>query len=639
MHRRFRQWKSPLVVTLILVALIAAASYFVTRRINTMEENASFNSLAKEAEEFAHSIELNVSSDRDKLELIASLMAVSLNEPEDFLRLYRSTGTFFSRLELLLPGDQVVTGSGEIIDASGALSFEREAALGAHISDRETDIDGEGYAVRHFVPVKQEDEVVAMLYGVIELGRLGEELPYSPYGGEAAVYVIDGATGDFLIDTWHREIGKIWQLGARPMVDGYDDAQLRQGLVDGQSNYVVFISNTTGERLYFYYAPLAINQWRVALSVPEDTVFASARNIRGLLNILLVIESALFAAYIVWMTLYVRRETGEKQRQLDALSYIYDVEKLLFNAHEHRENVTDSLEVIGRMLPARHVAFTMFEEDGSTLDYLWEDGDEFEIGSALLQGARILANFFAAGYTELYETAQSDVRAILYNAPEKMGDIVAIPVEDSGGVIRGVLSASGLKKRAGCVRMLKSVAFSFALFYSNTHTYRRMQRQGERDALTGAYNRNRYERDLSNIAAECTGGLCCVFIDANGLHEMNNTFGHEAGDEMLRTVADGIRDRFGGDHLYRLGGDEFVVFVPDGSEPEVAHHCRAVTEILAQKGYHISAGVSWRKTPVEDVEALVREAERHMYEVKREYYSSPGRDRRARATLRGLETR
>lgn len=98
-------WKSPLAATLILVLLIAAASFRVTDKINDMEEEASFTRLAQEADELALSLELNVHSDREKLQLIAEMMAADLGEPEEFLRFYKSTGTFFSRLELLLPGD------------------------------------------------------------------------------------------------------------------------------------------------------------------------------------------------------------------------------------------------------------------------------------------------------------------------------------------------------------------------------------------------------------------------------------------------------------------------------------------------------------------------------------------------------
>lgn len=630
MGRRFVHWKGPVAATLILVLFIAAASFIVTGRINEAEEAVSFTRLAEEAEEFAHSLELNVDSDREKLGLIAEMMASDLNGLEEFLHSYRSTGTFFSRLELLLPGDEVVTSDGTHVNVSEQLSFEREAALGAHISDRQLDLNGEDYVVRHFVPVKSENETIAMLYGVIELGDLARKLPYSPYGGEAAVYVIDGTTGDFLIDTWHDEMGNIWDLGERPMAEGYDHERLRQGLVDGESNYVVFLSNTTGENLYFYYTPLGINQWRVALSVPETLVFAGARDIRQMLNFFLVIEGLFFLVYISWLVFYVRRETGEKQRQLDALNYIYDVEKLLFNAHEHRENIIRSLEVIAQMLPAKRVAFTMMGGDGPSLDYLWEVGGESILGRTLVEKAQVLADRFTSGHGDISVHTPQEVRAILPDAPEKMGDLVAIPVEDADGTLQGIISAGGLSKQTGCATMLRSVGFSFAMLCGNMRTYQEMQRQGERDTLTGLYNRNRYELDLPRIAAECREGICCAFIDANGLHEMNNDRGHEAGDDMLRAIAEEIRNRFDSKHAYRLGGDEFVIFAVDEVEPKIIHHSRTMTIALEQKGYHISVGVAWISAPVKDLEALVKAAEKRMYKAKQKYYSNPDHDRRAR---------
>lgn len=630
MGRRFVHWKSPLAVTMLFVLLIAAGSFVVTRQINDAEEEACFTRLAQEAGELAHSLEINVSSDREKLLLMAGMMSSDLGQPEEFLRLYQGTGTFLSRLELLLPGDEVITADGRRIDAAGKLSFEEEAAQGAHISNREQDLEGDGYVVRHFVPVEQEGEVVAILCGVIELGTLGEELPYAPYGGEAAVYVIDGATGDFLIDTWHAEMGNIWELGPRPMAAGYDDAQLRQGLVEGESNFVVFVSNTTGEHLYFYYTPLEINQWRVALSVPEDLVFAGARNIRGLLNLLLALECVACLLYIFWLVLYVRRETGEKQRQLDALSDIYEVEKLLFNAHEHRENVPRSLAVVARMLRARRVAFTMLAGDGTELAYIWEKGGESALGSALLAQAAPLAERFSAGRREVCAHTNQEVRTVLPGAPEEMEDLAAIPVEDGEGELRGVLSASGLTGGRESTAMLRSVAFSFAMLCGNTRTYREMQWQGERDALTQLYNRNRYELDLPKISAECRRGVCCVYLDANGLHEMNNSQGHQAGDEMLRAIAGELTARFDPRHIYRVGGDEFIIFVVDGDETETARCTGEVAGALERAGYHISAGTAWRAAPAEDLEGLVKTAEQRMYDAKRAYYRSPASTRRPR---------
>ena len=156
-------------------------------------------------------------------------------------------------------------------------------------------------------------------------------------------------------------------------------------------------------------------------------------------------------------------------------------------------------------------------------------------------GAELLADYFAAGHPEVSAHTAAEVRAVLPDAPEDMNDLTAIPIEDADGVIRGVLSAGGLKRRAGSTAMLRSVGFSFAMLYSNTRTYRDMQRLGEGDTLTGLYNRNRYEIDLPNLAAKCQDSLGCVFVDVNGLHELNNSQGHEAGDQMLRSVSDATR--------------------------------------------------------------------------------------------------
>ncbi len=355
-----------------------------------------------------------------------------------------------------------------------------------------------------------------MLYGVIELGTLDDELPYTPYGGDAAVYVIDGATGDYLLDTWHGEQGNIWATDPRPMADGYEYDQLRQGLIDGESNYVVFVSNTIGEYLYLYYTPISINQWRVALSVPESVVFSAARNIRSMLNVLLLLEAAAFRIYILWLIRYVRRETVEKQHQLDTLNNIYDVEKILFNAHEHLEHVPQALEVIANMLPARRVAFTMLSGDGSSSGYVWDKNGEGAESAALLACAKPLSGYFTAGHSELTADSAQELRTLLPGAPEGLSDLAAIPVNDTGGVMSGVLSASGLSRHAGGAAMLKSVGFSFGMLCSNVRTYRAMQLRDERDLLTGLYNRNRYELDAPRAGALCSVGLGCFYIDANG---------------------------------------------------------------------------------------------------------------------------
>lgn len=157
-----------------------------------------------------------------------------------------------------------------------------------------------------------------------------------------------------------------------------------------------------------------------------------------------------------------------------------------------------------------------------------------------------------------------------------------------------------------------------------------MKQLGENDVLTGLYNRNRYEIDLPNLVNGCRENLCCIFVDVNGLHELNNSQGHEAGDHMLRSVADKIRSCFDTLYAYRVGGDEFVIFVCDKPETETRQRILEMEDILKGKGYFVSAGYAWASVPIKDVEMLIKDAEKKMYLQKQEYYRNPVNNRRAR---------
>lgn len=239
-------WQKAVIVTVGLILIISAGSFIASNWINKMEEEKSFERLDEEVGELAREIEANVKKDEEQLEMLATVIAgyEDLSSPElwAILDSYTTVG-MMSRLELLMPDDTVIVRGGQRIDAAGILSFEEVKKQGACISDREKDLlNEEDYILRHYVPIIRDGETVAMLYGVVELENLPEELLVNPYDGKAAVYIIEGNTGEFLVDTWHDELGNIWSLGEREMASGYNHEQLKQGLIDGETGYVVFVS-------------------------------------------------------------------------------------------------------------------------------------------------------------------------------------------------------------------------------------------------------------------------------------------------------------------------------------------------------------------------------------------------------------
>ena len=152
----------------------------------------------------------------------------------------------------------------------------------------------------------------------------------------------------------------------------------------------------------------------------------------------------------------------------------------------------------------------------------------------------------------------------------------------------------------------------------------------ETDLMTGARNRNMYERVLEHYPRTCEQSLTCAYVDVNGLHNLNNAQGHKSGDVMLQTVAGALLERFGSEHVYRIGGDEFVAFAPDSEEEAVRWDMKRIADVLEASGYDISVGVACSRLEDMDVRRMLAEAEHEMYGQKRLYYQQPGHERRQR---------
>jgi diguanylate cyclase (GGDEF)-like protein len=106
---------------------------------------------------------------------------------------------------------------------------------------------------------------------------------------------------------------------------------------------------------------------------------------------------------------------------------------------------------------------------------------------------------------------------------------------------------------------------------------------------------------------------------------VTNKKGHEAGDEMLRSVAEALAAEFERNSIYRIGGDEFVLLLTDASYPELCHKMQSVRSCLSQKSYHIAAGIAL--ADMEDkisMTELVQQADFRMRKDKDLYYQQSG---------------
>lgn len=147
------------------------------------------------------------------------------------------------------------------------------------------------------------------------------------------------------------------------------------------------------------------------------------------------------------------------------------------------------------------------------------------------------------------------------------------------------------------------------------------------DGLTRLRNRFCFENRIKELPSCDYGTISCIYFDADGLHELNNTKGHEAGDNMLRTLALNIVKYWDGENSFRIGGDEFIVFLYDYDSRQLVEEVDALRENIRKAGYSVSVGYTVTTVKDLNIENVIRTAENLMYYEKKKYYTGD-KDRR-----------
>ena len=119
--------------------------------------------------------------------------------------------------------------------------------------------------------------------------------------------------------------------------------------------------------------------------------------------------------------------------------------------------------------------------------------------------------------------------------------------------------------------------------------------------------------------------LAVVMCDLNGLKEINDQKGHDAGDKFIVQTAQTLKSVFGKRHVYRFGGDEFIAVLPNITHPAFQ---KLLETAKSQLGATVSLGTAISGTKDTDFESLLKAADAEMYETKKQYYIVTGKERR-----------
>lgn len=148
--------------------------------------------------------------------------------------------------------------------------------------------------------------------------------------------------------------------------------------------------------------------------------------------------------------------------------------------------------------------------------------------------------------------------------------------------------------------LLEHLAAVAAMCIDNSINHERLKLDGLTDPLTGISNRRFFERRLAEEVerwARQSGPLVCMLVDVDFFKQVNDQYGHQVGDRVLRQIASLLgQDLRGSDVLARYGGEEFVLLLPGATPAQGAAIAERLRASVEQSAFVIPEGVDLNVT-------------------------------------------
>ncbi|WP_077037179.1 diguanylate cyclase [Pelomonas sp. KK5] len=232
------------------------------------------------------------------------------------------------------------------------------------------------------------------------------------------------------------------------------------------------------------------------------------------------------------------------------------------------------------------VSLTLVDREGEVSRMLESDlrGDAALQGLTLAQSPAALQALYGTRLHPWLGRYDPAAHAALFPAAS-VGSVALLPLVRHGALIGslhfGSRSAERYAADAG-THFLERLCAIGAVCLESALNQERLKLAGLTDGLTGVHNRRYFEHRCQVEIAQARRyrhPLACMFLDLDGFKRINDTHGHQSGDEVLRAIGQLIQAQLrAGDTIARYGGEEFVVLLPQTSlrhAGEIAERIRA----------------------------------------------------------------
>lgn len=635
MKKQFTQLMPTLVVMVLILAL-TVATYNISLK---QEEEECFNRLENASETMVQSIKNRVNDDLNYLRLIGKDFSnedhlPTYEEYKDRLSTFEDV-SLFERVDLLMKNNTLYTMHDEVqqIYTNEFLVLNSAAE---YMDLVHTDTLTNKRSVNYYVPILQNETVVAYLVGVLQCDTLDDQFYTKILNGKTHNLIIDTTDGQVVMDNQDMNIDNIASDTDFKILSPKKNV-LKQ-INSLKSGAVAF--EKEGVKKYLIYKPIKIYNWELLITVDEKDAFASVLTLKNNYMIRVICEILILLLYCGFYITKVRRiskKSNELNEDLNVSNTLIQCVRKLSNDLYKESTIDEILRIICEFYQAERCYVLDLDMDNKKVNGIFEYGkrhDDIHIENMVrlcLEHTDLINQFFENQKSYYIEDVTHEIP---YTSPiyasfmqQKIHSIIVVPFMDHKQ-IKGVFAVDNPKQNYYQKDFLESLCFFIKTAMEREKEKTKLKNLSYVDSLTYAQNRNHFNEYIEQNRNKELHSLGVIYLDLNGLKEINDKMGHIAGDTLIISASYALQEIFL-DNSYRVGGDEFVVIEQDVSELLFFDQYAKLLKRMKELEISVATGCVWKET-CSNLSETLQEADQKMYEDKKRYYSLAENDRRRR---------
>lgn len=575
--------------------------------------------LINDTREAAENLERVMMEGRNNIEILSKLVSESLTEPEVDVASYQKLiqHTTFDFMEFADKDGMNHNITGNISDAS-----DRKYYLDAMQGNTGTEIVYNSRATHEnllmfYSPVTCQGEIIGSLVGVFQASNRLKNLLALDYFGESTTAYLCNREGRIFASNLDIDATKELYLEDMLTLDEENAAVVHAALQSAEpASFLQKHSQTSG-----FLMPLQGQEWILVQIYPAAINVQMIRSANAKAMVLLAAVLVILAAMQILFY-----ENHKKQEA--------KLENMLSTLQQTQRKESQQLAILKSMAGIYYSMHLIDLEHNTATEYIALNDVKELLGDPAVAD-EAMRRVIQGTITEGHLAVALDFTD-LHTLPERMRNKKAVFM-DLLGMHVGWIRFSFITIEADDEGRPTKVIGTTQIIDEEKRKEEKLLKESNTDELTGCLNRRAHDDFLMNHPL-LPDNFIYVAMDVNGLKTVNDSAGHEAGDELIVGAVECMRRCLGSyGSIYRTGGDEFAAMIcaapyvvphimQDFEEAQHSWHGKLVDALSISYGY-----ISREEFPELQVSEMVKIADQRMYAAKSEYYKTKGIDRRGQS--------